>query len=206
MRQNKPTLVDPNNTVTRQTDQTLGIPTLHSLDLRLSAVERAMSLLTQRLDAVPPSQTFTNMEALLGVLEFIVPGLVWNKGIKGSVTPTSVTGTSAVTIVSASLGPLAKGVQYLVLALAANASNADPAGFIYACSRIEAAGTTDDGMQTGTASGERTLMSFSGKLVVGTGVTITNSSRARLSAAGSGSVNDAAILTLGIPTGYPILT
>lgn len=201
MRRNPPTLVNPADVVQSATDRQLGITAQRTILQRLDALERGMAALTGAA-----SNPLARIESTVSLLEYLIPGLVWGKAVKGTTTPTSVTSSTGTTITNTNIGPLVAGMPYLVLAIAVNASNSDPGGFIFASVRIESTGTSTDGMQTGTAAGERTLVAFDGKTVTGTGATINIAGRARNSAGGlTGSVNDATVLGVAIPTQFAVI-
>ena len=207
-RQNQPTLLNPLDTVRKQTDQSLGIPSTIDTESRLAALEREtvqMKRLIERLLMPSAPLAGADMTDILSVLEFIVPGIVRGKAVKGSVTPTAVTSTTGTTITSFNLGPLMKGVPYVVFGVAKVNANADPTGYIFAMIRIVNSGAGVDGEQTGTAAGERALVSPNGLEVVGDGTSINVAVRARVTT-GSGSVNDASVWAVGIPMNFAVIT
>lgn len=205
-RQNKPTMLNPLDTVRKVTDQSLGIPSTLDTDRRIATLERAVVLLTQRLDSrsAPSPLAGASMTDIMSVFEYIIPGVVYGKSVKGSVTPTAITSTTGTTVTSFSLGPLQKGVPYLVFAVGKVNANADPTGFIYAMIRIVNSGAGIDGEQTGTASGERALEAPNGATVVGEGASINVAVRSRVTT-GSGSVNDASVWAVGVPLNFAVI-
>jgi hypothetical protein len=206
MRQHAPTLVRPMSAVEKATERNTGILTMLDLATDIAALKRDVADLRATIARTSePSFDIAAMLTQIGLsdplqsIDYITAGPIPGSTVKGSTSPASVTSTTGTTITSFNLGPLIENVPYAVIAVASMAANADPAGFIFSMVRIGASGTSVDGMQTGTASGERTLVAPTGTVVIGAGSTINIAARARLSAAGAGSVNDASVWALAIP-------
>lgn len=130
-----------------------------------------------------------NLSEVLGDPRSI--GIPMDKAVKSN-SATSVTSTTGATIVNFNTEPLQAGVRYRIWGIYVAASNADPAGLIYPCVRLQATGSTVDGFPTGTAGGERTLVAFDSKEIIGTGSTENIAGRSRVSS-GTGSVNGAIV-------------
>lgn len=111
-------------------------------------------------------------------------------------------GTSSTTVANFNLGPLTSGVTYHIVAKTDMQGNAPSGGYITAQIRIEASGTTVDGMQQGTESGERPISAVAFKTVVGTGSSINIAARAQ-STTGTGSITDALVWAVATPLNVP---
>lgn len=193
MRQNRPALVDPRNTIQAATDRQLGIGTPVALEDRIAELERQIAAQNQTIARLL-RQTIRDEP-----IGFVTPQVLTTRGVKGSMTTTNST-TGGATITNSNLGPLLIGVPYLVIAIAGMALNAPSGKTIYACVRIEASGTTVDGTQTTTVGGERWGLAMDMKVVMGAGSSINIASRSRTSS-GTGTVNDAMHAAWAIPLG-----
>lgn len=196
MRRNPPVLIDPVRDLNQRTDNALGLKTIDAIDRRLSALESLVSdIVRQRFDPADPI-------AIIGAVERLSrasPDVLTTINVKGSITATNVTSTSGTTITNGNIAPIA-GLRYLIIGIAALALNAPAGQTIYSCMRIGASGTTVDGMRTATPSGERTCVAIDVQTITGDGSSINVAGRARVSG-GTGTVNDAISIGIGIPLG-----
>lgn len=194
MRLNPPRMVNPVESVRRQTGRALGIQDMFELTNRLGQIDETIRRFGRQMASAD------EVESALDDVSRIAPLIQHTVSVKGSMTPTAVSSTSGTTIVNSNIGPLIAGVPYLIVAFAGMALNAPAGQSIIACTRIDSSGSTIDGTRTTTVGGERWGMGMSFLTVVGTGSTVNVAGRARVTG-GSGSINDAISAAMAFPLG-----
>lgn len=197
MRRNTPALIDPSRATSAVVDRSLGAPSAADTADRLDQLERRIYELTRVVER-SQSKPLTSIHSLLS---FASPGILTTFALKGSVTATNI--TTPTTVTNSNLGPLIAGTRYLVIAIAQMGMNAPAGQTIYAAVRIEASGTTVDGIQTQITAGERDGMAIDFKEITGTGASINIAGRARVTS-GTGTVTDCISVGIAIPLGAMI--
>lgn len=189
-RKHAPRLVNPEQVVRRETDRALGVPSQAQL-------RRELERLARRAVDAPTTALLLNSDgSVAGHAHPFLP--IMENGTKWDHTAQTITSTTGTTVGNLNTGILLAGVPYQVTMRTEMAANAPSGFFIYAVARIEASGTNTDGMDTGTVNGERTLVAYDQKIVIGTGATINIAGRARVTG-GSGSINSGLVSYRAIP-------
>lgn len=196
MRRNAPALIDPAKDVQERASAAIGLETVAGLARRIDVLERLVSGLNRQVIDLRDARAVTS---LFDTIALGSPDVLTTVNVKGSITATSITSTGGTTITNGNITPIA-GVRYLVIAYAALTLNAPAGQTIWSCTRIGASGSTIDGMQTATPSGERTGVAISVLEVIGDGASLNIAGRARVSG-GTGTVNDAISAGIAIPLG-----
>lgn len=196
MRLNSPALVNPMRDVQQRTSNTIGLPTLAQLASRIDAIE---TLIASMNKTSINQRSVASVINAVSALAYASPDVLTTVNVKGSITATNITSKSGTTITNGNITPVT-GLRYLVIAFAALTLNAPAGQTIWSCTRIGASGSTIDGMQTATPSGERTGIAISVLEVIGNGASLNIAGRARVSG-GTGTVNDAISAGIAIPLG-----